>query len=103
MIDFIRGFFDGDGSIFEPKDKKVNMSLVCASYNYLKEISKFLHDKYQLSIPTIHSIIRVHTIYDIKYYVKDSIVLGNLFYNNDFLALPRKKNHFLKIKEKYNI
>jgi len=55
MIDFIRGFFDGDGSIFEPQGKKINMNLVCASFNYLKEIAKFLHDKYQLSMPTIHS------------------------------------------------
>lgn len=103
MIDFIRGFFDGDGSIFEPQGKKINMNLVCASFNYLKEIAKFLHDKYQLSMPTIHSQTRIHTIYDIRYYVRDSIVLGNLFYDNDYLALARKKNHFLQIKEKYNI
>ena len=103
MIDFLRGFFDGDGSVLEPIGKKINISLVCASFNYLKEITKFLHNKYQLSTPTIHSQTRVHTIYDITYYVKDSIVLGNLFYDNDYLALARKKNHFLEIKKKYNI
>ena len=103
LIDFIRGFFDGDGSIYEPKGKKINMSITCASFNFLKEIIQFLHKKYSLSMPIINSQVRVHTIYDIRYYVKDSVVLGNLFYNNDYLALARKKNHFLEIKKKYNV
>ena len=103
MIYFIKGFFDGDGSIYEPQGKKINISLVCASFNFIKDIADFLHNEYGLVKPTIHSQTRIHTIYDIRYYVKDSFILGDLFYNNDYLALARKKNHYLEIKNKYNI
>lgn len=39
----------------------------------------------------MHTTERIHTIYNIKYYTKDSFVLGNAMYNNNYLALPRKK------------
>lgn len=102
-LDFIRGFFDGDGSLFEPKGKKINMSFTCASRELLEEIGMFLHEYCGVSIPTIHESQRKHVVYDMRYYVADSIILGNLFYCNDYLSLPRKKKHFLEIKEKYNI
>lgn len=101
LIDFIRGYFDGDGSIYEPQGKKINTSFTCASKEFLDEIRSFLYKKYNITLATIHESFRVHPVYDIKYYVQDSLKLCDLFYNNDYLALPRKKNHYLKIKEKY--
>jgi intein/homing endonuclease len=35
LVDYIRGFFDGDGSIYEPKGKKIGMSFTCASDTFL--------------------------------------------------------------------
>lgn len=102
MIDFISGFFDGDGSIYESKDHHVRMGIVCASRNFLKEISDFLNKEYGTSIPKIYETVRVHTIYNITYYKGDTFLLGELFYNNDYLALPRKKNYFLELKKKYH-
>lgn len=103
MIDFIRGYFDGDGSLFEPVGKKINMSITSASKEFLKEINEYLHNKYKTSLSTIHETIRVHPVYDVRYYVHDSFILGDLFYENDYLALPRKKQHYLDIKRKYSI
>lgn len=103
MIDFIRGFFDGDGSLFEPQGKKINISFTCASRIFLEELSDFLTNEYSLTKPTIHSTFRVHEIYDIRYYVHDSIKLCNLFYDNNYISLKRKKDLFLKIKEKYSL
>ena len=102
MIDFIRGFFDGDGAIYESKDHHVRMGIVCVSRNFLKEISDFLNKEYGTSIPTIYETVRVHTIYNVTYYKGDTFLLGELFYNNDYLALPRKKNYFLELKKKYH-
>lgn len=101
MIDYLRGYFDGDGSILEPQGKKINISLVSANKEFLESVSYYLNNKLKLKIPTIHSVERKHTIYDIKYYTKDSFLLGEAFYNNDFLALPRKKKHYLEIAKKY--
>ena len=103
IMDFIRGFFDGDGSLYEPKGKKINMSFTCASKPFLQDIANYLHDHCGTSQVTIHSVFRVHEVFDIKYSVRDSLNLGDRFYCNDFLALPRKKQHYLAIKEKYSI
>lgn len=102
LLDFIRGFIDGDGSILEPKGKKINISLVCASKNFLENITMYLNKKLNLNIPNIHQTTRIHTIYDIRYYTKDSFVLGKALYCNNFLALSRKKQHFLQILKKYS-
>lgn len=101
MIDFIRGFFDGDGSVYVTKDKKVEMSLACANKELLIDIREYLANKYNVAIPTLHSCIRTHEIFDIQYYKKDTLLLGDAFYNNSYLSLPRKKKHFFEIKEKY--
>lgn len=101
-LDFIRGFFDGDGSVFEPKGKKINMSLVCASKQFIMSITTWLNQELGLKIPSVSETVRVHTIYNIRYYTKDSFTLGNALYNNDFLALPRKKQHYLDIQAKYS-
>lgn len=54
MIDYIRGYFDGDGSIYIGKDKKVGMSLCSVNETFLEEIGIFLHEQYNVSKPRIH-------------------------------------------------
>lgn len=100
-IDFIRGFFDGDGSIYATKEKKIGMSFTCANKELLIDIREYLAKKYNVAIPVLRSCIRTHEIFYIQYYKKDSLLLGEVFYNNSFLSLPRKKKHFFEIKEKY--
>jgi intein-encoded DNA endonuclease-like protein len=102
-LDFIRGFFDGDGSLYEPKGKKININFTCASETFLKDITKFFFEEYGINEPKIHSQERVHIIYTINYYVKNSLTICNAFYNNDYLSLARKKEHFFTIKKKYNL
>lgn len=102
MLDFIRGFIDGDGSIIEPKNKKINISLVCANKNFLNQIVKYLNSHLQTRIVNIYETERVHTIYNIVYHTEDSFIIGRAIYLNDYLALPRKKQHFLEILKKYS-
>ena len=102
MIDFIAGFFDGDGSIYEPADyHKIKMNITCASHTFLEEIIDFLFQEYNIPKPSVRETIRKHIIYYIVYNVKASFILGDLFYNNNYLRLPRKKEKFLHIKNKY--
>ena len=44
---FIRGFFDGDGSIYLRKDRKngINFELSCASRDFIVEIAKIIHNE----------------------------------------------------------
>ena len=100
-IDFIRGFFDGDGSIYELKGKKVGSSFTCSCKSFLDEIRIFLQDNYGLKLPSIHTVKRNILIYDIVYYKYDTLKLGSIFYENDYLALPRKKKKYFELKEKY--
>lgn len=104
MIDFIRGFFDGDGSITEPKDgHKICTSITCASYSFLREIQEYLKEKIHLqSNAKISETQRVHTIYNLNYSTNDSFKLCSMMYLNDYLALPRKKNHYLSITNEYS-
>lgn len=104
MIDFIRGYFDGDGSVYEPGDyRKIRTNIVGASANFLQEIINFLHENYGLRKVKLHSTERVHTIYDFSYSTKDSFKFCNIMYNNSYLALPRKKEHYLNILKKYSL
>lgn len=94
VLDYIRGFFDGDGSIIRSSSGKVSMSITCASKTFLQSIAVFLHEEYNLPLPIIG---RDHDNYVIRYYKKSTLVLGDLFYNNDYLALKRKKDHYFEI------
>lgn len=98
MIDYIRGFFDGDGSIYYDKEKKCYYSsFCCANKSFLLDIAQFLHDNYGLKIPTVSEDVRhQHINYSIRYYKYDTLKLGEIFYNNNYLALPRKKNKYLQ-------
>lgn len=102
MLDFIKGYFDGDGSVIGlEREKKINMSFTAANKEILEEISKYLNVNFNLSKPKINQTQRKNVIYDIRYYKKDSLILGDLFYNNNYLSLIRKKQHFLELKEKF--
>ena len=102
MLDFIRGFLDGDGTIYYNKEKKAFYSgFCCASRTFILEIAQFLHDEYGLKIPTISEDLRhQHINYSIRYYKEDTLKLGRLLYDNNYLALPRKKAKFLEAKNK---
>lgn len=98
MIDYIRGYFDGDGSVFVANNKGLGMNICSVNKSFLEDIGKFLHETYNVTLPKVSVQHRKNDIYDIKFYKNDSLVLGDIFYNNDYLSLPRKKKHFLETK-----
>lgn len=101
-LDFIRGYFDGDGSVYAREDeKKVGMSFTSATKQILIDIATFLAEEYGVAMPTIRKVERTHVIYDMRYYKRDSLTLGDLFYDNDYLSLIRKKKHFFELKQKF--
>lgn len=97
MIDFIRGFFDGDGSIYRRTDSLTNplrISITCASYNFLEEIAIFLEQNLKVAHKNLN---KDHNNYCISYGHKDSKKICDAFYNNDFISLKRKKDKYYEI------
>ena len=92
MLDYIRGYFDGDGSVFKLRDKRINMSITSANKDFLESVQQYLQ-RYDLS----SRIVPDHNTFDLKFGVKDSLKFGQLLYDNNYLALPRKKEKFYEL------
>lgn len=89
-LDYLRGYFDGDGSVYE-KRNSVATSFTCASESFLREIRTYLAGKLSLQGGSIN---KDHNIYQLKYGKYDSLKMCSAFYDNEYLALPRKKKKF---------
>jgi len=105
--DFVRGFFDGDGSVYIYKVNNVpqiKAGFVSPSLSFITKLNQQLCDN--LSIPTksIHSTndkraTERMTQYSICFYVEDCEKLAQLMYGrNPILYLPRKRKIFEKWK-----
>lgn len=90
LPDFIRGYFDGDGSIYNVKGKRINTAFCCGSQDFLISLLKILKEKINVQGGSFDSISMKLT-----FGKKDSIKLGNYIYqNNPHLFLLRKKEKF---------
>lgn len=97
-IDFIRGYFDGDGSIGEIKLAKttktqIRFRICSGSYDMLNDIVEYF---YSLQIGKVKiSKSKNKTLYNILYSTLSSIKIHELFYNQEnCLYLERKKLKF---------
>ncbi len=98
MVDFIRGYFDGDGSIYWDSSKNgLKLSITSTNKEFLEEINKFLHS--YLSLKYKGTLNPDHSAYQLSWGINDSAVIAAAFYDNTFLALPRKKNKYLLRKQ----
>lgn len=96
--DFIRGYFDGDGSIC--KDGS-SFRLTITSLN--KEILADINNYFKENNIEPSNIYKDHNNACIKFRSQASIDIYNLLYYDNCLCLKRKKEKFLKlIKEKYD-
>ena len=105
LLHFLRGYWDGDGSIYEPSDAhKISMNLVSVNKQFIKDVNTFLEDFYGIPSVTVHERWdkkSTRPLYYITYRTTSSFKLGSLFYNNEYLGLQRKKDKYKLICEKY--
>ena len=105
LIHFLRGYWDGDGSIYEPSDAhKISMNLISINKTFIEDVNAFLEQVYNIPAVTIHErrdFNSTRPLYCITYRTTSSFQLGSLFYNNDYLGLKRKKDKYKSICEKY--
>lgn len=84
---FIRGYFDGDGSVGlypQAKNKKLYLSII-GTYEFLNGVSEFLN------INTKKKIYKKQNIFCLSYNHYDSLAFYNRVYNNSNFFLNRKK------------
>ena len=99
MLDFLRGVWDGDGSfIIYNNNGRIRFGTSLTSYNrcFLEEIEDYLANNF--SFPREH-IYKDHNVWKLNYSSKtDVLKLGQLFYENDYLSLKRKKDKYIEMK-----
>jgi len=104
--DFVRGFFDGDGSVYIYKVNKtpqIKVGFVSSSLSFITGFNQQLCKNLNISTKSVHRKIdkqRVRMIlYDICFYIDDCEKLAEFMYgNNPTLYLPRKHKVFEKWK-----
>lgn len=101
-IDFIRGYFDGDGSINYLQQKALRWQICSATKSTLETIVNFLYEEY--NIPKVN-ILTKKTGDKISYYFQYSTnatkKIYNILYSTDSsMYLKRKKEHFTECVKK---
>lgn len=103
-IDFIRGYFDGDGSVnlihSNNKISALRWQICGATSEILQWIIDFLYDRY--NIPKVNILIdkssnRKHNYYYFQYSTNATKMIYNILYTPNSLYLKRKKEHFDQI------
>lgn len=87
--DFIRGYFDGDGSVMNVKGCRINTAITCGSKVFLDKLLCVLREKAGIECGSYDP-----SSYSLRFGNRDSIRLGELMYKNDpelFLARKREK------------
>ena len=96
-IDFIRGFFDGDGCISLKSDGHVVFSLYCACKDFLQVIIDFFNEEYNIPKKDIY---KHGSIWKVEYAKKASKEIYQHLYTTNSLYMQRKKDKFDSIFKK---
>jgi intein-encoded DNA endonuclease-like protein len=101
--DFVRGFFDGDGSVYIYKvngTPQIKAQIVSASFSFIKELNRSICKKLNIPEKTVHKEPGGNSsIYAIYFYIDDCEKLYQFMYgNNPVLYLPRKRRVFERWK-----
>lgn len=95
LPDFIRGYFDGDGSVWDVKGGRINSEFCNANRAFLETLQIILREKAGLQGGNIH--LCNASCYQLIYGLKDSIKLAKYMYQGGSdLFLLRKKQKFDK-------
>lgn len=90
LSDFIRGYFDGDGSAMLMKNNRFNTAFTCGSKKFLDKLLLILRKEAGIEGGSYDP-----SCYTLRFGKKDSIKLGLFMYkNNPELFLKRKRDKF---------
>lgn len=95
VIDYIRGFFDGDGCV--KKSNSITFELNSLNKTFLQDISDFLKRKYGINTKITTCGNRDKEMYRLYCYGEEAKKIFNILYTKDSLYLTRKYNKWLEL------
>ena len=98
--DYIRGFWDGDGSITLNKNNYNSLlwQITSASKSILEFIVNYFYEEYQIPKVNIHSFTRNGVeLYILQYSTNASMKIYNIFYDDNSICLKRKKDKYTSV------
>lgn len=102
IIDFLRGYFDGDGSIGWHKYNNIVRFVICSgSKEFLKWITEYIKDEYNINIRIKN--VKLKNLYTISTSGKYARKIFKRLYKNSGpnLRLERKYNEYIRFQKKY--
>lgn len=96
-IDYIRGYFDGDGSVNLIQGKNLRWQVCSATKPILEFIIEAFFEQYNIPKVNIQVQQRVHPLYYIQYSTNSTKKIYDILYTPNSLYLKRKKEHFDEI------
>ena len=91
IIDFIRGYIDGDGCISYNNIEKSRMSLkILGTYDFLYNLQK------QLPLEKDNKLNKQENIYELAFNDRRGLYICSLLYKNANIYLDRKYNRYLE-------
>ena len=81
--DFVRGYFDGDGSVWYVKRNRINSNFSSGSRIFLESLLKILREKAGIVGGSISFCNKTQTCYYLTFGTKDSAKLGKYMYSNN--------------------
>lgn len=103
-IDYIRGYFDGDGSINYLQSNHALCWQICAATSgILQWIIDFLYEEYNIPKVNIHQMARPNgPLYYFQYSTNATKMIYKILYTPNSLYLQRKKDKFEEVLTKIN-
>lgn len=98
-LDFIRGYFDGDGSVSTAGPHAIRWQLCAANKDVLETVINFFYEEYDIPKVSILEAMRKHALYYIQYSSTSTRKIYDIFYPEGSLYLPRKKEKFEQLYE----
>lgn len=96
---FIRGYFDGDGSICVNNQRVCLWSISCQNLLFIQNIFEFIKSNSNITSGKIYTYTSNKSIPTLRFGKKDLLKFAPLLYkDSDNLRLTRKHNQFLDIK-----
>src|SRR5690606_18600181 len=92
---YLRGFFDGDGSIFTQKNKNITTTFSCQSVEFLSDVQKLTKLTGRINTNSKPP--------KLNFGLNESFLLRDILYKNNGFCLQRKKDRFDKMKRNYRL
>lgn len=96
-IDFIRGYFDGDGSVSTASSEVIRWQVCSANPDVLNTIVDFFFEEYEIPKVNLQWQEKVHRLYYIQYSTTATRKIFQILYTPNCLKLPRKYEKFKKL------